>query len=123
MIVAIVRPHGNRAAPSRLPGAHDAPLTPSIPSGAARAAHLIALPPGRCCVRCFAAAELPVQSGRLRSSPQAKRTRSGLWQHPPYFHDGSAATLDAVVAHYDRVLGLGLSERQRADLVEYLRTL
>jgi hypothetical protein len=96
---------------------------PPYPAEQRAAARLIALPPGRCCVRCFAAAELPVQSGRLRSSPQAKRTRSGLWQHPPYFHDGSAATLDAVVAHYDRVLGLGLSERQRADLVEYLRTL
>ena len=24
-----------------------------------------------------------------------------LWQHPPYFHDGSAADLPAVVNHYD----------------------
>ena len=47
----------------------------------------------------------------------------GLWQHPPYFHDGSAATLEAVVAHYDAVLQLQLSQAQRDDLVEYLRTL
>ena len=46
-----------------------------------------------------------------------------LWQHPPYFHDGSAATLDDVVTHYDAVLQLQLSEAQRADLAEYLRTL
>lgn len=46
-----------------------------------------------------------------------------LWQHAPYFHDGSAATLDAVVAHYDSVLGLGLSTQQKADLVAYLKTL
>jgi hypothetical protein len=46
-----------------------------------------------------------------------------LWQHPPYFHDGSAADLLAVVNHYDRVLMLGLTNRQKADLVEYLKTL
>jgi cytochrome c peroxidase len=23
-----------------------------------------------------------------------------LWQHPPYFHDGSAPNLGAVVEHY-----------------------
>jgi mono/diheme cytochrome c family protein len=47
----------------------------------------------------------------------------GLWQHPPYFHDGSAATLADVVAHYDRVRGLHLTPAQQADLVEYLKTL
>ena len=46
-----------------------------------------------------------------------------LWQHPPYFHDGSAPTLPAVVDHYDRVLMLGLNKGQKADLVEYLKTL
>jgi mono/diheme cytochrome c family protein len=47
----------------------------------------------------------------------------GLWQHAPYFHDGSAATLADVVAHYDGVLGLGLSGGQRSDLTEYLKSL
>ncbi|QSX79457.1 c-type cytochrome [Agrilutibacter solisilvae] len=47
----------------------------------------------------------------------------GLWQHPPYFHDGSAATLEDVVAHYDQVRALGLSQAQRRDVVEYLKTL
>lgn len=47
----------------------------------------------------------------------------GLWQHPPYFHDGSAATLEAVVGHYDRVRKLGLTPRQRTDLVQYLKSL
>jgi cytochrome c peroxidase len=46
-----------------------------------------------------------------------------LWQHPPYFHDGSAATLLDVVGHYDWFLGLGLSPRQQAGLVEYLKSL
>ncbi len=47
----------------------------------------------------------------------------GLWQHPPYFHDGSAATLDAVVAHYNTELTLNLTPTQVADLVEFLKTL
>jgi len=60
-----------------------------------------------------------------RTANKAYRTTPlrGLWQHPPYFHDGSAATLDDVVAHYDTVFGLHLSPAQRADLVEYLKTL
>ncbi|HSR65768.1 MAG TPA: hypothetical protein VLM17_09245, partial [Xanthomonadaceae bacterium] len=57
-------------------------------------------------------------AGAYRTTPLR-----GLWQHPPYFHDGSAPTLDAVVAHYDRVLGLRLAPAQRHDLVEYLKTL
>lgn len=47
----------------------------------------------------------------------------GLWQHPPYFHDGSAASLDAVVAHYNRVRKLALTPAQQKDLVEYLKSL
>jgi mono/diheme cytochrome c family protein len=47
----------------------------------------------------------------------------GLAQHPPYFHDGSAATLDAVVEHYDTVLELHLTAQQKSDLVAYLRQL
>lgn len=47
----------------------------------------------------------------------------GAWQHPPYFHDGSAATLADVVAHYNSFLQLGLTAQQRADLVEYLKSL
>ena len=46
-----------------------------------------------------------------------------LWQHPPYFHDGSAADLLAVVDHYDAVLSLALTAAQKADLVEFLKSL
>jgi cytochrome c peroxidase len=46
-----------------------------------------------------------------------------LWQHPPYFHDGSATSLLDVVNHYNTQFGLGLTERQKADLVEFLKTL
>ncbi len=55
---------------------------------------------------------------RYRTSPLR-----GVWQHPPYFHDGSAADLLAVVNHYDKVLSLGLSDKQKSDLVEFLKSL
>jgi mono/diheme cytochrome c family protein len=47
----------------------------------------------------------------------------GLWQHPPYFHDGSAKSLSDVVDHYARVKSLQLSSKQKSDLVKYLKTL
>ena len=47
----------------------------------------------------------------------------GLWQHAPYFHDGSAETLADVVAHYDRVRALKLTAMEQGDLVEYLKSL
>jgi hypothetical protein len=60
-----------------------------------------------------------------RTTQKAYRTTPlrGLWQHAPYFHDGSAKTLDDVVAHYNRVRNLGLSKGQMHDLVEYLKSL
>ena len=47
----------------------------------------------------------------------------GLWQHPPYFHDGSAATLADVVTHYNRVFDLKLTAEEQHRLVEYLKSL
>lgn len=61
----------------------------------------------------------------MRTANKRYRTTPlrGLWQHPPYFHDGSAATLDAVVAHYNNVRRLGLSASQQRDLVQFLKSL
>ncbi len=61
----------------------------------------------------------------MRTANKAYRTTPlrALWQHPPYFHDGSAATLADVVAHYNRVRSLRLTAAQERDLVEYLKTL
>jgi len=75
----------------------------------------------------------------------------GIWQHPPYFHDGSGAfnpttgmcmdgtdigslagatdrarqDLACVVNRYNEPseLNLGLTDSQRVDLVEYLKSL
>lgn len=57
-------------------------------------------------------------TGKYRTTPLR-----GAWAHAPYFHDGSAATLGDVIAHYDTVLALGLSAAQRADLQQYLLAL
>jgi cytochrome c peroxidase len=60
-----------------------------------------------------------------RTANKAYRTTPlrALWQHPPYFHDGSAATLADVVAHYNRARTLGLNVDEQRDLVEYLKSL
>ena len=61
----------------------------------------------------------------LRTANKKYRTTPlrGLWQHPPYFHDGSAATLADVVTHYNGVRKLNLSAAQQQDLVQYLKSL
>jgi mono/diheme cytochrome c family protein len=60
-----------------------------------------------------------------RTANKAYRTTPlrALWQHPPYFHNGSAATLADVVTHYNRVRKLGLTADQQRDLIEYLKSL
>ena len=60
-----------------------------------------------------------------RSATKQYRTTPlrALWQHAPYFHDGSAPDLMAVVNHYDRLFKLHLTAAQKKDLVEYLKSL
>jgi hypothetical protein len=73
-----------------------------------------------------AAAETGVDAAyAARTANKAYRTTPlrALWQHPPYFHDGSAATLVDVVAHYNEARALGLTAEQQHDLVEYLKSL
>ncbi len=65
----------------------------------------------------------PTRAGRLKNHKYRTTPLRALTRHPPYFHDGSAASLADVVAHYNKVFTLGLSAAQQADLVEYLKTL
>ena len=60
-----------------------------------------------------------------RSATKQYRTAplKGLWQHPPYFHNGTAATLDAVVQTYNTRQSLGLTANQMSDLTQYLKSL
>ena len=67
--------------------------------------------------------ESPSYAARSASKQYRTTPLKGVWQHPPYFHDGSAATLEDVVRTYDRRLSLGLSNADVADLVQYLKSL
>jgi hypothetical protein len=40
-----------------------------------------------------------------------------------FYHDGRFADLPAVVAHYDKVLALALTDAEKGDLVQYLKSL
>jgi hypothetical protein len=65
----------------------------------------------------------PVYASRSATGKYRTTPLRALWQHAPYFHDGSAADLPAVVEHYNSRFGLNLTERQKADLAEFLRSL
>ena len=41
----------------------------------------------------------------------------------PYFHNGSATTLDDVVTFYDNRFNIGFTPQEKADLVAFLRSL
>jgi mono/diheme cytochrome c family protein len=75
--------------------------------------------------RADSAAEPESPSYAARSATKLYRTTPlrALWQRPPYFHDGSAATLETVAERYDARLTLGLSQQQIDDLVQYLKSL
>jgi hypothetical protein len=57
---------------------------------------------------------------RYRTSPLA-----GLWTHSKrgFYHDARFNTLLDVVNHYDSCYTLGLVDQEKADLVEFLKTL
>jgi mono/diheme cytochrome c family protein len=65
----------------------------------------------------------PAYAARTATKRYRTTPLRGLWQHPPYFHDGSAPDLLAVVEHYDGLFKLKLSAAHKADLVEYLKSL
>ena len=122
---------------------------PSPPAGsfdvvAAARGKIVFEGPGRC-VLCHSGPELTDANNRLhppsdvvsepepagapsyasRSATKQYRTAPlrGIWQHPPYFHNGSAPTLESVVRIYNTRRVLGLTEAQIVDLTEYLKSL
>lgn len=70
------------------------------------------------CIDDFQANRAPDR--RYRTSPLA-----GLWTHTKggFYHDGRFATLHDVVDHYNGCFNLNLSEQEKSDLVEYLKSL
>jgi hypothetical protein len=74
------------------------------------------------------AAEMGIDDFQANRAPD-KRYRTaplkGLFAHARggFYHDGRFATLGDVVNHYDAHLKLGLSETEKKDLSEYLKSL
>jgi len=66
-----------------------------------------------------------VPSYASRSATKQYRTTPlrALQLHPPYFHNGVAATLEEVVELYNTRKALNLTAEQKADLVQYLKSL
>jgi cytochrome c peroxidase len=60
-----------------------------------------------------------------RSATKQYRTAPlrGLWQHAPYFHNGTAPTLEAVVETYNTKQSLGPTVQEISDLAQYLKSL
>jgi cytochrome c peroxidase len=47
----------------------------------------------------------------------------GLAARAPYFHNGLARTLEEAVEFYETRFNIGLTAREKADLVSFLRSL
>nr|PZN24408.1 MAG: hypothetical protein DIU78_12185 [Pseudomonadota bacterium] len=78
-------------------------------------------------------------TGEIRQTTDPGRAiRTGLWQdvdrfktpslrgvvaRAPYFHNGIAPTLEAVILHYEEALGFVFTKRERKDLVAFLEAL
>jgi cytochrome c peroxidase len=67
--------------------------------------------------------ETPSYASRSATKQYRTTPLKGAWQHAPYFHDGSAATLDEVAQMYNAKRSLGLSQQDVADLAQYLKSL
>jgi cytochrome c peroxidase len=61
----------------------------------------------------FAAADGPIKTFPLR----------GIKDSPPYLHDGRLLTLDDTIEFFNLVLGLKLTEQEKADLLAFLYAL
>src|SRR5690348_3347320 len=74
------------------------------------------------------AQEIGIDDFQAKRSPDERYRTSplkGLWTHAKggFYHDGRFATLQEVVDHYNTFLGTNLTPQQKADLVEYLKSL
>jgi len=75
-----------------------------------------------------APAELGIDSVQADRSPTHRyRTAplAGLWTHSRggFYHDGRFATLSEVIEHYNRNFRLGLTDQEKVELIEYLKSL
>src|ERR1043165_9521841 len=74
------------------------------------------------------AEEIGIDDFQAKRSPDERYRTSplkGLWTHQKggFYHDGRFATLRDVIEHYNGFLGTNLTDQQKSDLVEYLKSL
>ncbi|MGH9321949.1 MAG: hypothetical protein ACRD3V_18935 [Vicinamibacteria bacterium] len=74
------------------------------------------------------ASEIGINEFQAMRSPDERYRTSplkGLWSHAKggFYHDGRFRTLAAVVDHYNRHFRLGLTTQEKADLIEFLKSL
>jgi len=74
------------------------------------------------------ASEIGIDDFQAKRSPdEAYRTAplKGLWTHQKggFYHDGRFATLRDVVEHYNGFFSLSLTEQEKGDLIDYLKSL
>jgi hypothetical protein len=74
------------------------------------------------------ASEIGIDDFQAKRSPdEMYRTTPlrGLWAHSKggFYHDGRFATLKDVVEHYNKHFKLNLSDKEKNDLIEYLKSL
>ena len=72
--------------------------------------------------------EIGIDDFQAKRSPDERYRTSplkGLWTHQKggFYHDGRFATLRDVIEHYNTFLATNLTEQQKLDLVEYLKSL
>jgi cytochrome c peroxidase len=65
----------------------------------------------------------PKPPSTLHGNARRAPVLHALAARAPYFPNGSAAGLNAVVNFYDTRFGVGLTEDEKADLIAFLRTL
>ncbi len=100
----------------------DGELVATVPSDVQRGAALFR----RDCASCHIPSSLfsdsrkhDVETGGNFDTP----TLRGLSESAPYFHDGRATDLLAVVEHFDRVLDLEYDATQRTEMAKYLEVI
>jgi hypothetical protein len=72
--------------------------------------------------------EISIDDFQANRSPDERyRTAplKGLWTHTQgvFYHDGRFATLQDVINHYNDFFGLGLTQDEINDLIEYLKSI
>jgi hypothetical protein len=117
------------------------PKRDSYDNAAAERGKAVFMGPGRCATchvpplftepgwSMHTAEEIGIDDFQASRSPDKKFYRttplSGLFVRtkPGFYHDGRFADYRAVVDHYDRHLSLRLTEAQKSELIEYLKSL